>query len=673
MRTFYLLSILFLAILLWSSCHSAKPAPSNLLLFEQYPFYGGKDLGMQWSPGESRMKVWSPAAQAMRLYLYEKGSGGNPLQTIAMEKGRQGVWSATLKGDVQGKYYTVQVQMQGKWLAETPDPYAKAVGVNGQRGMIINLGSTNPAGWMDDTRPPQAAFTDIILYELHIRDLSSDVNSGIHHTGKYLGLTETGTHNEDGQQTGLDHLKELGITHVHLLPVFDYRYTSVDESLPPRVPQYNWGYDPENYNVPEGSYATDANDGAVRIREYKQMVQALHRNGIRVVMDVVYNHTGSTTESVFNRIAPGYYYRQNADGSYSNASACGNETASERAMMRQYMIESMKYWVEEYHIDGFRVDLMGIHDIETMNQISAELHQIDPGIFIYGEGWTAGSSPLPDSLRAIKANTYRLDRVAAFSDDFRDALKGSVFDHADKGFISGKPGLEESVKFGIVASTEHPQIDYSKVNYSKAPWAKEPFQTITYVDCHDNHTLWDKLAISCPDVSESDRIRMQKLAGAMVLTSQGIPFMHAGVEMLRSKQGVENSFNSSDSINRIDWSRKTTYEAVYSYFKGLIQLRKNHPAFRMPTAELIRTHLKFLDVSEKNLVVYLLKDHANGDSWSKILVVLNGSSKAETISLPPGKWKVVVTGDEVNEKGVLTVSRPFVEVPPISAMIFTEQ
>ncbi len=673
MRTIYLLSILVVVVLLWTACRGTKPAISTPLSYDQYPFYPGNDLGISWSPSGTVFKLWSPAAQAVRLHLYENGTGGSPLTTLQLKKGKQGVWSISLKGDMQGKYYTVQVQMGGQWLAETPDPYAKAVGTNGQRGMVLDLSKTNPDGWAGDKRPPQAAFTDIILYELHVRDLSAHINSGIRHRGKYLGLTETGTHNVAGQRTGLDHLKELGITHLHLIPVFDYRSTSVDESLPPNVPQYNWGYDPENYNAPEGSYATDAADGAVRIREFKQAIQALHTNGIRVVMDVVYNHTGSTTESVFNRVAPGYYYRQNADGKYSDASACGNETASERAMMRQYMIESLKYWVQEYHIDGFRVDLMGIHDIETMNRISAELHAIDPTIFIYGEGWTAGGSPLPDSLRAIKANTYRLDRVAAFSDDFRDALKGSVFNHDEKGFVSGRPGQEESIKFGIVASTMHPQVDYSKVNYSKAPWAKEPFQTITYVDCHDNHTLWDRLAISCPDASETERIRMHELAAAMVLTSQGVSFLHAGVEMLRSKQGVENSFKSPDAINQIDWSRKTQYAAVNDYFRALIQLRKKHPAFRMPSAELIRTHLKFLDVSGQNLIAYQISNHANGDAWKNITVIFNGNREAKTVHLPAGKWRVVMEGDAINEKGIREITGPNVEVPGISAMILVEE
>lgn len=640
--------------------------------FDQYPVYTGTDLGVNWSPAQTVFKLWSPPAQKVRLQLYEKGTGGTPLEMIPLKKQGNGVWETTMKGNQAGKYYTVQVQIDGKWLAETPDPYAKAVGMNGQRGMILDLTTTNPAGWTDDKRPAQADFNSIIVYELHVRDLSSHINSGIKNRGKYLGLTEKGTHNVAGDATGLDHLKELGITHLHLIPVFDYRSTSVDESLPPQTPQYNWGYDPDNYNAPEGSYATDPADGAVRIREFKQAIKTLHENGIRVVMDVVYNHTGSTTESVFNRVVPGYYYRQNADGKFSDASACGNETASERTMMRRYMIESMKYWVQEYHVDGFRIDLMGIHDIETMNQVSAELHAIDPSIFIYGEGWTAGSSPLPDDRRALKVNTHRLDRVAAFSDDFRDALKGSVFNHDEKGFVSGRPGQEESIKFGIVASTQHPQIDYSKVNYSKAPWAKEPYQTMTYVDCHDNHTLWDKLAISCPQASEADRIKMNELAAAMVLTSQGVAFLHAGADLLRSKQGVENSFNSPDNINWIDWSRKTQYKQVNAFYRNLIQLRKNHPAFRMPSTELIQNHLKFLDVTGDNLVAYQISGHVNGDAWKNIVVIFNGSSATRTLQVPLGKWRVALEGDKVDEKGIRRATGGVMQVPGISAVILFE-
>jgi pullulanase len=646
-------------------CRSS--APVSTMLYDQYPVYTGTDLGMVWSPRQTVFKLWSPAASAARLHLYARGDGGAALQTLVLKKAAKGVWQTTLDGDQKGKYYTVQVQVDGRWLDETPDPYAKAIGLNGKRGMILDFAETSPSGWAQDKRPLLAAPNDIVLYELHIRDMSIHPSAGIRQRGQYLAFTETGTRNPDGLATGIDHLKELGVTHIHLLPAFDFR--SIDESLPPERRNYNWGYDPENYSAPEGSYATDPADGAVRIREFKQMVQALHAQGLRVVMDVVYNHTGTTAESVFNRCAPGYYYRQNKEGKFSDASACGNETASERPMMRKYMLESLLHWVQEYHIDGFRVDLMGIHDIETMNLISRELHTVDPSIFLYGEGWTAGASPLPDSLRALKANTWQLDRVAAFSDDFRDGLKGSVFEHKERGFVSGKPGNEESIKFGIVASTQHPQIDYKKVNYSKKPWAKEPFQTITYVDCHDNHTLWDRLAISCPEASEAERIRMHKLALAMVLTSQGVPFVHAGAEMLRTKDGVENSFQSPDNINQIDWRRKTAYKAVFDYVQALIRLRKNHPAFRLQNAEQIRNHLKFLDVNDPNIVAYQLTGNAGGDAWKTITVVFNGNVGTKKVALPAGNWKVVLDDKQMSEAGIRNLAGGSVEIPGISALV----
>lgn len=663
--------ILFFSFLsLFFACKMPKAVQNTEL--GSYPLYQQGDLGMAYGPDRSVFKLWAPTATAVRLLLYPTGIEGKPTQTVALHRGDKGVWSATLPGNQLGKYYTVQVKNKDKWLDETPDPWAKAVGVNGVRGQIIDLQATHPVGWEQDKRPAPKSPTDIIIYELHIRDLSIHSSAGIQHKGQFLGLAEAGTKSPEGLSTGLDHLKALGITHVHLLPAFDFR--SIDERLPADQRPFNWGYDPEHYNVPEGSYASDPYDGAVRIREFKQMVQALHQAGIGVILDVVYNHTGTTDASVFNRIEPGYFYRKNADGTYSNASGCGNETASEKPMMRQFMLESVLYWAKTYHIDGFRFDLMGIHDQETMNQMSKALHQQNPNVFIYGEGWTSGGSPLPDSLRALKAHTWKLDRVAAFSDDMRDGLKGSVFEHRDRGFVSGKPGLEETIKFGIVAATQHPEVDYSKVNYSKAPWAGQPGQCINYASCHDNHSLWDKLSIACPTAAETDRIRMQKLALGIVLSAQGVPFLDAGVEMCRSKQGVENSFNSPDSINQIDWRRKSQYQDVYEYVKALIQLRKNHPAFRMPTAEMIRRNLQFLPVSDsQELVVYRINHGANGDRWQNILVLLNGSAKATNYPLPAGTWTVVADENSVDEQGLRVLRGTKVTVPGTSLMILVAE
>lgn len=641
--------------------------------FDEYPFYKGDDLGLTYTPQKSTFKIWVPTAEAVKLNLYAAGEGGTPIKTENLEYDGKGVWAIAIQEDLKGKYYTFQVDIKGSWSNEVPDPYAKAVGVNGNRGMVIDLKVTDPDGWDNDKRPDLKNPTDAIIYELHVRDLSSDPNSGIKNTGKFLGLTELGTKSKAGEATGLDHIKELGITHIHLLPAFDYK--SIDESIE-NNPKYNWGYDPQNFNTPEGSYSTDPYDGKVRIREFKQMVKTLHENGIRVVMDVVYNHTFQTKESLFEQLVPGYYFRKKADGTFSNASGTGNETASERAMFRKYIVESVKYWVTEYHIDGFRFDLMGVHDIKTMNEISAVLHKIDPTIIIYGEGWTAGDSPLPDSLRALKKNVAQLNNIAVFSDDIRDGIKGHVFTHTEKGFVSGLPGLEESLKFGIVASTKHPQVIYDSVRYSKAPWAAEPYQCITYVEAHDNHTLWDRLAISAPLASEADRIKMHKLSAAIVLTSQGISFLHAGQEFLRTKLGDENSFESSDSINKLDWSRKSKYKEVFNYYKDLVTLRKNHPAFRMMKTEDIVKNLRFLEFKHPNNIVgYTISNHANGDKWKTIFVLFNGNNNPREIYLPDGEWTQVLNGEQINESGIQKMKggedHP-IFIAPISAMILVQ-
>jgi len=663
MKTYRAFSLLIITALLMS-CQTTTPLYSTYI---DYPAYDGTDLGLTYSPKKSVFKLWSPPAEEVRIVLYNDGEGGAPLQTQNLKRGKDGVWEASFQENIEGQFYAFQVKIKGQWLAEVPDPYAKAVGINGKRGMVVDMAKTNPENWQSDRRPALKNYTDIIIYELHVRDLSSDANSGIRNKGKFLGLTETGTKSREGLATGLDHIADLGVTHVHLLPSYDF--LSIDESKPYDPNVYNWGYDPQNYNVPEGSYSTNAANGAVRIREFKQMVKALHDKGIRVILDVVYNHTGATEASNFNQLVPGYYYRQNEQGGFSDASACGNETASDRTMMRKFIVESVKYWATEYHLDGFRFDLMGIHDMETMNLVSRELRKIDPTIFVYGEGWTAGSSPLPDARKAIKSNTHLMENVAAFSDDMRDGIKGHVFTHTDKGFASGKPGLEESVKFGIVASTQHPQVNYEKVNYSKAPWAKEPAQTITYVSCHDNHTLWDRLAISAPETTEAERIKMQKLAAAMVLTSQGVSFLHAGVELLRTKKGEENSYKSPDDINHIDWSRKAEHRDVYAYFKGLVALRKAHPAFRMASSEMIRQHLKFLEFGEQNLVGYTLSGNANGDSWKEILVVFNGNRSDKKFQIPNGKWTIAANGDKVNEQGLGFIEGGSMSVPAFTAMV----
>jgi pullulanase len=655
------LILLIVATSMLTSFKKTRQAPS----YDDYPVYTGHDLGVNYSPLKTVFKVWAPKATEVKLRLYTAGDGGKAISAVDMAKSTNGIWAAEIKKDIKNKYYTFQVMQDGKWLLERPDIYAKAVGVNGARGMVVDLASTNPVNWNNDKKPALKNFTDIVLYELHIRDISISPNSGITHKGQFLGLTETGTKSPDGEPTGLDHIKQLGVTHVHLLPSFDFN--SVDETKP-AANKYNWGYDPLNYNVPEGSYSTNPYDGNVRIKEFKKMVQTLHKNGLRVILDVVYNHT-SDAKSNFNQFTPGYFYRHNANGSYSNGTGCGNEVASERPMTRKFMIESVVYWAKEYHLDGFRFDLMGVHDIETMNQISAALHKIDPTIFIYGEGWTAGNSPLPEDQRSVKKNVSKLNEIAVFSDDLRDGLKGGWGDLKEKGFVSGNPAMGESVKFGIVASTPNKQVDYKSVNYSKAPWAAQPYQTISYVSCHDDNTLFDRLKISNAGASEAHLIKMDKLANAIVLTSQGVAFLHSGAELLRTKQGIANSFESPDSINQIDWSRKTKYKAVFEYYKGLIALRRHHPALRMPSTQMIQNNLKFLNTGDAAVISYQISNNANGDKWKNIIVVLNGSLAEKTVKIPPGKWHLAADENTINEKGIKLIDTGSVVISGTSAYI----
>lgn len=666
--TFRNLLPLVLVASLIVSCQNDS-AVSSYASYDEYPIYEGNDLGLTYYPSQSTFKVWAPTAEALQIHFYEAGEGGEPLRTLALERAEQGVWQLSLEEDLAGQYYSFQAKHQGEWKAEVTDPYVKAVGVNGLRGQVIDMHRTNPKGWADDERPPLNNFNEIIIYEMHVRDMTVHPSSGSGYPGEYFGLIESGTRSPQGEATGIDHFKELGITHVHLIPVFDHR--SIDESNTKEA-QYNWGYDPLNYNVPEGSYSSDPYDGLMRISEFKRMVKTFHENGIRVILDVVYNHTGQTEESVFNQLVPGYYYRQRTDGSFSDASACGNETASERVMFRKYMIESMRYWVEEYHMDGFRVDLMGIHDIETMNAVAEELHRIDPTIFIYGEGWKAGDSPLPDEQLALKANTSQLRGIAAFSDDVRDGIKGHVFTADAKGFISGNEEVKESIKFGIVAATQHPQVDYTDINYSDTAWAPGPDQCMTYVSCHDNHTLWDRLTLSRPDASEEERILMHKLAGTMVLTSQGVSFLHAGVDLLRTKNGVENSFESPDAINQIDWNRKTQYKNVFDYYRQLIQLRKAHPAFRMTSTADIQNNLAFVDTDNELLVAYTLNGEAVGDSWKRIFVAFNGADENQPVSVPDGNWTTIIDAGEINLEGIGTSTGGTLTVGRNSALLLAE-
>ena len=613
---------------------------------------------MMYSPLRTIFKVNAPTkAKRVVLRLYREGEGGNAIQTYSMKKAGKDVWQKEVKGNLKGMFYTFEVLgFPGHNGGETPGVFATAVGVNGNRAAIIDLKETNPQGWDADQRPALKSQVDLVLYEMHVRDYTDSPSSGIIHRGKFLGIAEP---------KAVQHLQDLGINAVHLLPSFDF--ASIDERVTEN-PKYNWGYDPKNYNVPEGTYSTDAKNPMARIKEFKLMVQALHKAGIRVILDVVYNHTSDIEGSNFQRTYPDMYYRKTADGEYSNGSGCKNETASERPLMREFMIESVKYWVNEYHLDGFRFDLMGVHDIETMNAIRAELDKIDPSINMYGEGWSGGTCAYPIDKLAMKANIQQLPRIAAFSDEIRDGLRGPFNDDKKGAFLAGIPGEEESIKFGIVGAIDHPQVDDSKVNYTKKPWANEPTQMISYVSCHDDLCLVDRLKASVPDITNNELIRLDELAQTAVFTSQGIPFMLSGEEILRTKQGVHNSFESPIEINRLDWDNLNRYPEVYQYYKNLIRLRKNHPAFRLGSAEDVRTHLSFLP-TQPCMVGFTLNNLAGKDAWNTIIVLLNANKVAKEVNIPDGRYTVVCCDGVINENGLGEMAGGKVIVDPQSALI----
>ena len=648
------------------------PSTERLDSYDKYPSYYGSDLELVYTPEQSVFTLWAPSADRVRLNLYASGEGGDPEEHVEMEKAGYGTWRIHIDRDLKGSFYTFQIEKNGKWLNETPGIWAKAVGINGNRAAVIDWNETNPDGWKSDRSPELKMYSDIILYELHHRDFSIAPDSGIENKGKFLALTETGTKTPEGEATGLDHLKELGVTHIHILPSFDFATvdeTKLDEN------HYNWGYDPKNYNVPDGSYSTDPTNPVIRIREFKEMVKSLHQNGFRIVLDVVYNHTASTDHSNFDLTVPGYFYRQNADGSYSNASGCGNETASEREMVRHYIIESVKFWAREYHIDGFRFDLMGIHDIETMNRLRSELLEIDPTIFVYGEGWVAADSPLPFEQRAVKENVGQMEGIGVFNDEFRDGLKGSTFDEQEPGYASGNiNGHFEPVKYGIVGGTDHPQVDYGGLLYCNAPYAGAPSQMINFVSCHDGYTLVDKLKLSVQgDYAADELIPIDKLVHTVLLTAQGIPFIRSGEEIMQDKQGEPNSYKSPDSINRIDWSLKAKNREVFDFIRGLIALRKAHPAFRIPTVEGLQQWLRFMDTGDSGVIAYTLGEYANNDEWKEILVAYNGNRHEVEIGIPEGEWNVVCRNGQIDPEGKDRLPGGSVKIAASSALILYRQ
>ena len=637
---------------------------------------------MTYSPEKTTFKLYAPAdAKNVKVRIYRDGLGGKALKTIKMQY-VDGLWTTTVKGDLLGRFYTFDMG-RGECLGV----FAKAVGVNGKRAAIIAMTQTNPEGWENDQRPICKSPADLIVYEMHHRDFSI-AREDAQYKGKFLALTEP---------WAISHLKALGVNAIHILPSYDFGsvdetridpdlyYEHAYENLPEGViparadfsPQYNWGYDPVNYNVPEGSYSTDPYEPAVRIREFKQMVQALHKAGIRVILDVGYNHTYDIEHSNFQRTYPDYYYRKTADGAYSNGSGCGNETASEKPMMRQFMLESVRYWMEEYHVDGFRFDLMGCHDIETMNQIRRMVDTIDPSVFIYGEGWSAGQCAYPSEKLGLKANIPLMPGIAAFSDEIRDALRGPFSDDTKPGWLGGV-NEEESLKFGIVGAIRHPQVKMKKVNYSQKPWAVEPTQMMSYVSCHDDMCLVDRLKASIPSLKSSDSkwsesqmeelIRLDLLAQTAVFTSQGVPFMLSGEELLRTKLGVHNSFESPDSINHLDWTNKEKYPQVFSYYQNLIALRQHHPAFRLGSADLVRKHLEFLE-TPNGVVAFRLKNYAGRDDWRNIIVILNASKKSQHVNIPNGNYIAVCCDGVINESGLCTLEGDQVEISAQSALI----
>lgn len=641
----------------------AMPSIYSTEAFEQEYTYTGNDLGAIYSREKTAFRVWAPTAQEVKLNLYESGTPETKdlMEQLEMQKDVNGTWVAEKEGDLNGTYYTYEVTINGE-KTEACDPYARTTGVNGKRAMVIDMASTNPEGWEKDANPHAGeAYTDAVIYELHVRDLSSDASSGISNTGKFLGLIEEGTTNEAGVPTGLDHMKDLGITHLHLLPSYDYG--SVDETQLDK-PQFNWGYDPVNYNVPEGSYSTDPYNGEVRVAEMKQMVQGLHNNGISVVMDVVYNHVYNSTDFCFNRIVPGYFSRIDEDGQYSNGSGCGNDTASERAMVRKYIVDSVKYWADEYHIDGFRFDLVGLIDTETINEVVAEVHKDHPDVIFYGEGWTLETAVTKDGYEmATQVNSAKTPDFAYFNDTIRDGIKGNVFDTNKLGFVSGARNFEDTI---------------AQCFQGAAQWCSSPSQTINYASCHDNLTLLDRIVKSTPRLSREEQIRMNNLSAAIYMNAQGIPFMQAGEEMLRTKPKEgggfdENSYASSDEVNSLKWDtlNEEEYQNVYNYYKGLIAFRKAHPALHMTNAEDVTENLKRVEGMDSGVVAFEMKGGANGDSADGMFFIFNANRKEKQIDLPEGSWDVYINGEKAGTEVLDTITGT-ATAAPISAMVLVK-
>jgi pullulanase len=624
--------------------------------FEEKYTYKGNDLGATYSKEQTTLRVWAPLAEAVQVWLYTDGNPATqaePVEKVDMTPDVNGTWVATLSGDKNGTYYTYWVNNTSE-QKECVDPYARTTGVNGRRGMIIDLASTNPEGWENDKDPNAGQkITDYFIWELHVRDLSSDSSSGIKNVGKFLGLIETGTKNSHGQSTGLDYIKDLGITHIHLLPVYDYG--SVDET----VGGFNWGYDPMNYNVPEGSYSTDPYNGEVRVKEFKQMVKGLHDNGISVIMDVVYNHVYDSNQFCMNNTVPNYFSRPN-----SNGSGCGNDTASERSMVSKYIVDSVNYWADEYHIDGFRFDLVGLIDVNTINELVKTVQAKHPNVIFYGEGWTMGTATTkPGTVLATQTNSTKTPNFAYFSDTIRNALKGGTFGGVSAGYISGGSSNDLNACFKGMPS-----------------WCKTPSQSINYISCHDNNALYDHISIVKPNATVEEKVAMNKLGVAFYMAAQGVPFMQAGEEMLRSKPDAtkpdgynENSYNAPDSVNSIKWDELWDVNALdlLDYYKGMIAFRKAHPALRLSTASEVTDNVFNLSGLEANVLGYRINGGVNGETADGIVCIYNANAKATEVTLPEGEWNICVNKDTAGVYSLGKVSGT-VTVDGVSAMILVQ-
>ncbi|MBD5554596.1 MAG: type I pullulanase [Roseburia sp.] len=630
--------------------------------FEKLYTYLDGDLGAGWTKNKTTFRVWAPTAKEVYVNLYQNGWRGKKetAERIAMDPHRNGVWTAAKNGDLQGTFYTYSVLIDGA-EQEACDPYAKAVGVNGERAMVVDLASTNPEGWDKDKSPfRECDATDAVIYEAHIRDLTVHKDSGIENKGKFLGLTEEGTVNCSGDITGLDYIADLGVTHIHLLPFFDY--ASVDET---QEGQYNWGYDPKNFFVPEGSYATDPYHGETRICEAKKMIAAFHSKGIGVIMDVVFNHVHDAEKFCFNNIVPGYFSRIDSEGVYSNGSICGNDTASERSMVREYIVQNILYWVEEYHMDGFRFDLVGLLDIVTVNEIIERVHEVRPEVLFYGEGWAMPTNVTKEVKMATQKNSHLTPGFAYFNDTIRNLLRGRNSDTNEKGYVNGRTGMADSLKSNLMG------IPY---------WVSSPLQVVNYASCHDDLTLYDKLKEAEPEADRAGLLRSNRLAAGIVFAAAGIPFIQAGEELVRRKVNADgtmnsNSYNAGDSINAISWEclQNADCREMRDYYKGLIAFRKEHPSLRMGDIEEIRDRFTFYDIPKGEETVCLINcEGINGESAAQLCMIFNPEQAEKEIFLPDGRWEIHVSAGKAGTECIEEV-KGSVTVSPVSCMFLVKK